>query len=389
MAQDLSVGVDVGSHQIKVVAVGKTGSRDLPQIKGTGFAKSKGLRQGHPVDPSAVTEQANAAIQQASESAGQQLNNMHAAISGSSLTGRHAVGSMEFDNDNHTITESDIASVIAAAENSLTDQFEKNHTILHTFPLAFKVDGRTTMSKPTGMKGGKLAVRTFFIAAMSQHIYDLVAALEDTGVTIDNVVAGPLAASKVTLSEAQKIAGCVHADIGSETVSIIVFDDNKPVSLQVFPIGSTDITNDIALGLKIPLKEAEQIKLDSTADEDIPDQQLENIINARLTDMFELIEDHLESINRRGLLPAGIIITGGGAGIAMIDDIAKSTLDLPSERARVKMPKTKVINGLENSAWSVAYGTATYAIHDQPSGFLPSIRSSKIILMDWIKQFLP
>lgn len=389
MAQDLSVGVDVGSHQIKVVAVGKTGSRSLPPIKGTGVAKSSGLRHGHTIDPSSVTEQAAGAIQQASESAGQKIDNIQASISGSSLSGQHAVGSLELEGDSHTITQRDVEKVVSAAESSLPDQFKKNHTILHKFPLAFQVDGRDTMSKPTGMKGGKLAVRTFFIGALSQHIYDLVAALEDCGVTVDDVVAGPLAASKVTLTEAQKIAGCVQADIGSETVSILVFDDNRPVSLRVFPIGSADITNDIALGLKVPLEEAEKIKLGNAPEQEIPEQQLEDIISARLTDVFELIEDHLESINRRGLLPAGIMLTGGGAGIEMIQDVAKSTLDLPSERAKIKLPKTKTFDGLENSAWSVAYGTATYALHNQPTDLLSSIQSSKSVLTNWIKQFLP
>lgn len=389
MAQDLSVGVDVGSHQIKVVAVGKTGSRNLPPIKGTGFAESSGLRHGHTIDPDAVTEKAAAAIQQASESAGKKLNSVHAAISGSSLSGRHAVGSVDFDDDNHKITERDITAVVTAAESALPDKFEKNNTILHEFPLAFKVDGQTTMSKPTGMKGGKLAVRTFFIGALSQHIYDLVAALENAGVTVDDVVAGPLAASKVNLTEAQKIAGCVQADIGSETVSIIVFDDNKPVSLRVFPIGSTDITNDIALGLKVPLEEAEKIKLGRMPDKEVPDQQLEDIITARLSDIFELIEEHLESINRRGLLPAGIIMTGGGSGVSQIEDIAKSTLDLPAERAKIKLPKTKAIDGVENTSWPVAYGTATYALRNQSTGLLSSMQSSKSVLLDWVKQFLP
>lgn len=389
MAQNVSAGIDVGSHHVKAVAVGKTGRRNQPPIKGTGFAESSGLRHGHAIDPSAVTEQAAAAVQQASESAGKQLNNVHTSISGSSLTGQHAVGSIEFDGKDHTITKSDIDAVMTAAKDGLPDQVDKNHTILHEFPLAFKVDGRTTMSKPVGMKGGKLAVRAFFITALSQHIYDLVAAIEDSGITVDGVVAGPLAASQVTLTEAQKIAGCILTDIGSETVSIIIFDDNQPVSLRVFPIGSNDITNDIALGLKVPLEEAEQIKLGDMPDQEIPDQQLKDIISARLTDIFELIEEHLESINRRGLLPAGIIVTGGGSGIAGVTDIAKSTLDLPAENTDIKLPKTKAIDDLEDAAWSAAYGTATYALNNQPTGLLPSMKSSKSVLLEWIKQFLP
>lgn len=389
MTQDLSVGIDVGSHKIKVVACGVTDSRDLPPIRGTGFAESSGLRHGHIVEPSRVTEQTEAAVQQASESAGRPIKTAHLAISGTSLSGRHAAGTIEFENDNHEITEGDVSEAVQAAESSLENQFSKNNIVLHRFPLAYKVDGRSTMSRPVGLKGSRLAVRTFFITALSQHVYDLVAAVEDSGITVSGVTAGPLAASTVTLTDAQKIAGCVLADIGSETVSVIVFDNNQPVSLAVFPIGSTDITNDIALGLKIPLEKAEQIKRGGITGKETSKDQLEDIISARLSDIFELIEEHLEKINRRGLLPAGIILTGGGSSLSMVEDTARSALDLPSEKASIKLPKTKIIRELQNSTWSVAYGTATYALRNQSTGLLSSVRSSGSVILDWFNQFLP
>jgi cell division protein FtsA len=102
-------------------------------------------------------------------------------------------------------------------------------------------------------------------------------------------VASPIAASLITLTKAQKIAGCVLANIGAETVSIAVFENNMPVSLEIFPIGSTDITNDIALGLKVPLEEAEQIKIGAITGSSYPRKKLEEIIFARLSDIFELI----------------------------------------------------------------------------------------------------
>jgi cell division protein FtsA len=389
MAQDLSVGIDIGSYQTKVVAVEATDNRSLPPIRGTGFAESDGLRQGHVIDSTAVTNRVEAAIQQAGESAGQPLSAVNAAISGASLVGRHSAGSVTFDSDQHQITEHDIKKVVSVAQEALADEFSKNHTVLHTFPLAFKVDGAKTMGRPVGLKGSRLAVRVFFIGSLSQHIYDLVAAIEDAGVTVDNVVAGPLAASEVTVNDAQKRAGCVLADIGAETLSLIVFDDNQPVSLNVFSIGSTDITNDIALGLKVSLKKAEQIKCGGVTGESGSEDQLADIIDARLTDIFELIADHLEKINRKQLLPAGIVIAGGGSSLASVENIARTTLDLPTETAHIKLPKTKIIHELENPAWSVSYGTATYGLRNQPSGLLSSVRSSGSTVLSWLQQFLP
>jgi cell division protein FtsA len=110
---------------------------------------------------------------------------------------------------------------------------------------------------------------------------------------------------------------------------------------------------------------------------------------ARLEDIFELIEDHLEKINRQGLLPAGIIMTGGGSSLSMVEDVARSTLDLPSSVAKLKLPKTKAIQALENSSWAVAYGTAAYARKARNTGMLSQFNSSKSTLVHWLKQFLP
>ena len=145
-------------------------------------------------------------------------------------------------------------------------------------------------------------------------------------------MASPLAGSLVMLSKAQKRAGCVLANIGAETVSIVVFENNTPVSLKVFPIGSSDITNDIALGLKIPLEEAEKIKRGGMSDAAYSKRKLDEIISSRLTDIFELIDAHLKKHNRDGLLPAGIIITGGGSSITSVQDLARAALRLPPSK---------------------------------------------------------
>ena len=135
-----------------------------------------------------------------------------------------------------------------------------NRTVIHTIPLEYRVDGTKVLGRPQGLQGTKLSVDTLLITMLSQHYDDLLEATETAGVEVEGVMAAPLAASLVTLSKAQKTAGVVLANIGSETLSIIVFDNDTPVSVKVFPVGSNDITNTIALSFQIPLPEAEQMK---------------------------------------------------------------------------------------------------------------------------------
>jgi len=227
---------------------------------------------------------------------------------------------------------------------------------------------------------------------LENHLNDLIEAVEDAGIQVADVVASPIAGSFVSLTKTQKIAGCVLANIGAETVSIVVYENGIPISLEVFPIGSTDITNDIALGLKVPLDEAESIKLGSVTRTSYPKKKLDDIISARLSDMFELIEAHLSKIGRSGLLPAGIVITGGGSGIGHIEDIARSSLQIPS-----KIGKLEVANGgkIQDSSWAVAHGLALAGLLSEDENSLSGASVAKLFgkiwarFVRWIKQFLP
>jgi cell division protein FtsA len=220
----------------------------------------------------------------------------------------------------------------------------------------------------------------------------MIEAVEEAGISVQDVMASPIAASLVTLTKSQKIAGCVLANIGAETVSIAVFENNIPVSLEVFPIGSTDITNDIALGLKVPLEEAEQIKIGAITGASYPRKKLEEIVSARLSDIFELIEAHLKKIGRNGLLPAGIILTGGGSSLSGIEDMAKASLRLPSRLANLNLGLADK-QGTRESSWAVSYGLCILGLHaeeDLPIDTSTRIfENSKKTLIAWLKQFLP
>ena len=193
-------------------------------------------------------------------------------------------------------------------------------------------------------------------------------------------------------SKKQKMVGSGLVNIGSETTSLSIFENGSLVSLHTFGIGSADITNDIALGLKVPLEEAEQIKIGAITGSSYPRKKLEEIIFARLSDIFELIEAHLKKIGRNELLPAGIIITGGGSGLTNIEELAKVSLKLPSRIGVVHLGLQEK-QSYRDSTWAVAYGLCilgTHANEDTPIDSSARIfESSKKTIKAWLKQFLP
>lgn len=394
MMHNITVGIDIGTYQIKVVVAElvKNGNKNVPRIIATGLTESKGMRHGYILNVADVTASINTAVAQAEKTAGIKIRKAFVAIGGIGLQGITSTGSIVISRADLEITNLDINKVSEICEQDIPPTLIQNRKILHAIPLSYKIDGKSVPTKtPLGMKGVKLEVKTLFVTCLEPHLNDLMQALDDANIYVSDVMASPLAASFVTLNKAQKIAGCVLANIGAETISIVVYENNIPISLEVFPIGSNDITNDIALGLKIPLEEAENIKIGSVGSQNYPKKKLEEIINARLSDMFELIENHLKKISRNGLLPAGILITGGGGNIGTIEDLAKAALKIPSRIAKLNLPEQK--NRVKDSTWAVAYGLCVLGFSDEGKNTLGvnGGKSSDALgkIGRWLKQFLP
>jgi len=205
-----------------------------------------------------------------------------------------------------------------------------------------------------------------------------------------DVIASPIAGSHIALSKRQKIVGSALVNIGAETVSLAVFENGSLMSLQSFSIGSSDITNDIALGFKIPLEKAEKFKLGNIS-EDYSKKKLDEIIEARLSDIFELIENHLKKIKRNELLPAGVVFIGGGANIHRLEELSKSALKLPSRIGTAEIfgnVKTK----LRDTAWFTALGLITSGSDNDGYSKRPFsnlFKDLKNTIKSIAKQFLP
>ena len=401
--KNIAVGIDIGTYKVKVVVAEQSERGSFPRILGVGQAESKGLRHGYVMYPNDATKSIRQAILQAEKATKTKINKVFLSVGGIGLSSITTVGSVMISRADSEITQLDLDNAIEESQNQIPSTYIQNRRIIHSIPTSYRIDGKPILGKnPVGMKGVKLEVKVLFITSLEHHLQELVHAVEGAGVDIIDVMAAPLAASLVTLSKAEKVAGCILTNIGSETVSVVVYENDLPTSLEIFQIGSNDITNDIALGFKVSLEEAEKIKKDHEIDRDknSSKKKLDDIVSARLSDIFELIEAHLKKIDRSGLLPAGIILTGGGSGITTIEDLAKAYLKLPSKITNLACDINKVECfdknvRIKDSNWAVAYGLTIFGLQadDNPvkiggiaKGVFKGLKSSVLRIF---KQFLP
>ncbi len=392
MARNITTGIDIGTYQVKVVVTElfKENGKNIPRILGTGIAESKGLRHGYIINTDDVTESVALAVAQAEKGSGISIKRAYISVGGVGLSGVISIGQTVVSRADLEISELDLAKVNDACEAEIPPALIQNRRILHAIPVSYKIDSKMVLgNRPLGMRGSKLEAKMLFITCLEPHLADLMYAVDRAGIEVIDVLASPIAASVVTLTKAQKIAGCVLANIGAETISLVVYENNIPISLEVFPIGSTDITHDIALGLKVPIEEAENIKMGVVTQTSVPRKKLEEIVNARLSDMFELIEAHLKKIGRNGMLPGGIFISGGGSGIGTIEDFAKASLKLPSKIAQINLGEK---SRLGDSTWSVAYGLCMVGFSKDTQhdiGIKGNAHDTVKKIFGWFKQFLP
>lgn len=389
MADHIITGIDVGTYQIKVAIARITKQKDervIPEIIGTGYAESRGLKSGYIMQPDDVARSIKSAIVQAEKSAGVIVKRAHVAIGSIGLEETYSRGEIIPTRADSEITATDLEKVMQDSEDRIIDHIP-NRKILHSIPLRYLVDGQEVLGRPQGMRGTKLEVDALFITTYEQHVNDLISTIESIGVYVEDVIASPLAASFVMLSKTQKRAGCILTNIGAETTSIVVFEDSTPISLRIFPIGSNDVTNDIALGLKVPLEEAEKIKRGGMTSATFSKKRLDEIINTRLTTIFTLIDTQLKKIKRDGLLPAGIILTGGGSNTYAVTDVAKLILSLPARTATLEIGKnTKV----KDASWAVAYGLCMWGASDtEETSTIGAVKQTKHSILTWLHQFLP
>ncbi|MFA6324876.1 MAG: cell division protein FtsA [Candidatus Paceibacterota bacterium] len=387
MIRNISIGIDVGSAKTKVIVGEFIKGEKYPRVIGFGESESNGIRHGYVTNFIDGTNSVKNAVMMAEKNSGIKIKRAFVSVSGTTLRSEISSGSAIISKANSEVTNLDIKKALEDCENNLN---LNNKKIIHTFPISFKLDGKDILGRIEGMCGNKLEIRSVFITYSSQHLEDLLSIIADAGVETIDIIAAPIAGSHIVLSEKQKIVGCALVNIGAETVSLSIFENNMLVSLRTFSIGSSNITNDIALGLKIPLEDAENMKLGNLSD-NYPKKKLDEIVDARLSDIFESIENHLKKIKRNELLPAGIVFTGGGANVGRLEELSKSFLKLPS-----KIGSTEIFSNiktkLRDPSYFVALGLITHSRDNNKyteGSFANMFKDIKNSLKSMAKQLMP
>ncbi len=393
------IGIDLGTDSIKVVALEVVPGENLPRVLGVGGAVSKGIRKGIIIEP----EETGLALKEALESLKKSANIKNTAyyigLGGIGLGFQKAKGIVAISRADGEITKEDVKRAVKTSEDNLTKL--QNREILHKIPLHYKVDNEMPNQDPVGLMGLKLEAEALFITYLTQNAKSAIKTLEAAELNVEEMMATPLAAAGAVLSKRDKEIGGIILDLGAYTTSVILFAEGLPFSLEVIPLGSAHITHDIAIGFKTTIEEAEKLKINYGAvgseaaslkkDElvygNYSKKKLAEIIEARLSDIFELAAKHLKKVEMAGLLPAGVFIVGGGANLPGIESFAKETLNLP---ARVSEPANLggVKEKIKNPAWAGAVGIALTAL-EKESSVSQLFRGSSGSFFRWLRAFLP
>lgn len=401
-----AIGIDFGTESIKAVALEIAQDGGI-KILGASAALSEGLRKGVVVDIEAAAKSLSKTLESLQKSSDDHLGNIYAGIGGVGLGFQKSKGLVAVSRADGEVSKEDLKRAVAASETNLVRV--QNREVLHSVPISYKIDNETVTHDPVGLSGIKLEAETLFVTVFAQHFKGLLKTFDEAGISVEDISCLPLAVSETVLLKREKEVGVMIMDIGSATTSLILFEENYPYSLEVLPIGSGHITNDIAVGFQIPLEEAEKIKVNygtveknaesvitkkSTkhTPEDLiygkySKKKLATIIEDRLSDIFELTEKHLKKVGREGLLPGGVIIAGGGSSLPGITEYTKEHLKLPARVAEIPNfggHRDKI----KNPAWAGAIGVALMALKEHSDGGTFA-GGGKGTLMRWLRAFLP
>lgn len=346
---ELVSGLDLGSTALRL-AVGKctfdASGRPTVQIVGAAEALSAGVAKGVVVN----LEEAISAISQVLEEVelqiGLPVEHAWVGITGSDILCQSSHGVVSVAKADGEISVEDKARAIEAAR---TIAVPLNYDILHVLPKSYTVDGQSGIRDPVGMTGLRLEVDTQIIHGVSAHQKNIEKAVYRAGIDIDDVMLAVLATGQAVTTPRQRQLGVAVANLGGTTTSLAVYEEGDVLHAVVLPIGSDHITNDLSIGLRCAVPAAERVKRENGyclakriprrdklslqsvggGDEVFSRHFIAAIIEARATEILEKINDELGKVNRRSLLPAGIIFTGGGAKLDGLVDLAKMVLGLP------------------------------------------------------------
>lgn len=345
-------GIDIGTTHVRTV-IGIIGDDDItPTIVGAGRAANSGMRKGIVNSVEEVSRAIELSTEEAERISGQNISSATISVNGAHIVGLNSKGVIAISAAGHEITADDLARVEEAAS---VVQLPANREILQVFAKSYALDGQENIKEPLGMSGVRLEVDAHIVTAATPALKSLDRTMEIAGMHINHHILTGLAASESVLEPKQRESGVVVIDLGSGTTNVLVMEDDDVQHVAVIPIGSNNLTNDLAIGLKTDLEVAEEVKLhhasavgterknrkhfDVTLGEEkynFERELVDMIVAARLDELFDLVNAELRKINRVGKLPGGVVLVGGGALMPGIDEFVKDKMLLP---AKIATPK--------------------------------------------------
>ncbi|MFA6422593.1 MAG: cell division protein FtsA [Candidatus Buchananbacteria bacterium] len=345
---NLIAGLDIGSSSVRVVVGQKNKAEDKLKIIGASQVPAQGISKGVITSIEDAVSSISSALEKAERMVGQPITHAWVGISGNHIIAQESKGVSAVSKADGEIRSEDVDRALEAARSLVNPP---NYEILHVIPKNFSVDSQTGIKDPIGMTGIRLEVQAQIIQGLTAQIKNLTKCVYRTSIDIDDLVLSILACSESVLTNRQKELGVVIINLGGATTSIAVFEENDILHSAVLPVGSEYITGDIAIGLRVPIETAEKIKVREgsclpsefkkqdevkysaigvTDEGSFSKKEVAEIIEARVEEIFELIDKELRKIGKSSMLPAGVVLTGSGAKLDGIIEIAKKTLRLPA-----------------------------------------------------------
>ena len=343
------VGLDVGTSTVTAVVAEMLDGGAL-DIVGLGVAESRGIKRGVVVNVDAAVDSIKKAIEEAELMAGVEIDSVHLALSGPHIKGFNSRGVIAVAGKNREITRDDVRRAIDAAK---AVALPTGREILHVLPQDFVVDEQDGIGAPVGMTGARLEVNVHIVTGAASSTQNLIACVNRAGINVADTVIEQLAASESVLTQDEKELGVALVDIGGGTADLAIFERGSLWHTGVVAVGGDHFTNDIAVGLRTPIPDAEKVKrksgcaLSSMVDEEdtievasvggrkprlMARRILSEILQPRAEEIFHLVWDEIRRAGYEKALNSGIVLTGGGSILEGMPEIAEQIFDLPIRR---------------------------------------------------------
>ncbi len=414
--EDILTGLDIGSTTIRIV-VGQINPHDNKiQVLGAAESSAEGVSKGAITSIEDAVSAISSALENAERMTGIPVEHAFVGINGNHITSQDSHGVIAVSKSDGEIKEDDVERVIEAAQAVATPP---NYEILHVVPRSFTVDNQKGVKDPIGMTGIRLEVDAQIIQGLSSQIKNLTKCIYRTGIHIDDLVLGVLAASEAVLTKKQKDLGVAFLNVGGATTSLLVFEEGDVLHSAIIPIGSSHITNDIAIGLRTSIDIAEKIKIehgsalpaeinkrdeisleeiDSREEGMVSRKHVAEIIEARCEEIFTMADKELQKIDRSGLLPAGVIMTGGGAKLPGLVEVAKKQFKLPAAIGQPVDLATTAVDKVNDPVFSTAVGLLHWGLGFYTGGNdsgrrafskVTSVSEATNKMKQWFKSLIP